>query len=131
MAPTLVQANAYFDTRLHAEAWDSASASDRNKAIATADREISALLRYHANASAPVPIYNEAVCEQALWLLRNTEGDLKLIRAIAQGVTSRRVGDAGETYNEQKALKTGGMDISPQAMLLLQPFLLRRTGGIR
>jgi len=36
----IATADAYFETRLHSEAWEQASTSDKAKALATAEREI-------------------------------------------------------------------------------------------
>ena len=45
---TLTEANAYFATRLHTDAWDAASDSNRNKALIEATRAID-LLNYNGD----------------------------------------------------------------------------------
>lgn len=116
-------AEAFFDERIFNDAWLNADDAKRKAALVTAETQIKTLtLR-----SPPASVYRTAVCLQALYLLEKTPHDRKRDRDVADGVTSRRVGDAGETYN--KEYSTGLID--PEALAVLKRYIRRRAGGIR
>jgi hypothetical protein len=129
MRVTLEQANAYFAERLHSAAWEQATDTERLRALATAGRQVGALDLAVGVDAPPIRVLREAICEQALWLLEHSGADRERARAIAGGVTSRRVGDAGESYSERKAGQHG--TLAPEASAILGPYLRRRSGGIR
>ena len=54
----IATADAYFETRLHSEAWEQASTSDKAKALATAEREIGTLQLHELT---PGAVRNEAI----------------------------------------------------------------------
>lgn len=78
MAVDLINANAYFETFvIDNTAWNSADEATKNRAIANASRMIE---RHYRKATIP----DEAVYEQALWLLKLSEAR----KHSEQGVTS-------------------------------------------
>lgn len=115
-------ANAYFAGRIFSDAWDNASTVNKTKALATAETQIKTL----SLNSPPAGVYREAICLQALHLLELSDSDRERSRAVTQGVTSRRVGDAGETYNKSHCSL-----IDPEALAVLKRYFRRRSGGIR
>ncbi|MEW6661962.1 MAG: hypothetical protein ACOY9Y_09745 [Bacillota bacterium] len=127
MAVTITQADAYFQNRLHAEPWESADPITKEKALATAEQDINMLPLAKGLHASPMVILRAAICEQALWLLGQTKSDRERMRAIEQGVTSRKVGDAGETYSE----RLNEHHISPKSRALLRFYINKTTGGIR
>jgi hypothetical protein len=131
MRITVEDAGEYFANRLHAEAWAQASMADKRRALTTAEAQVTALLA-SADNRPPSEHWRMAVCEQALWLLELTAGDLERACAMVQGVTSRRAGDAAETYNEQKATRhSGGLTFAPMVLAVLSRYVSRRTGALR
>ena len=124
MAINIWQANTYFDTRLHAEAWDSASNADKQKALTQAERDIATVQMVK---TPPFAIRLAAVCEQALFLLSRTTADLERMRVQQTGVKFRWVGDAREDYTGAYA------HVCSEAMQFIGPYIQtqRKFGGIR
>lgn len=126
----LAMANSYFLTRLHTEAWDQATPADREKALATAEKQVRTLrLREDVPASA----VNEAICEQALWLLGTSEYDRKRDMAMAKGIVGSSLGSAHE-YSELSVVKQkmAGVQICPEALSILGEYIVRyRVGELR
>lgn len=113
----LAGANSYFQTRLNSQAWENASTTDREKALATAERQLES---YKDRVDTARFYY--AVYEQALWLLQGDQrGELQ-----QAGVQSMSLGKLSETY------KLNGRDpaIAPQAWAYLRGPSLK-VGGLR
>lgn len=118
MAVDLATATTYMLTRLNTAAWDNASQTDREKALAMAERTL-ADYQYRVEAER----YNNALCEQALWLL---QGD---VRAELQqaGVTYAMIGGrTTEMYSSRR-----DPTIAPQAWALLRGPGGPKSGGVR
>ena len=125
---TLVEAEAYFSSRLHAESWSEASELDKERALETATRRIDSM-RFAGRKLDPnqenawprnvfdgiPPLVKHAVCEEALSLL-GAEEDRK-------GVVSVRIGDAGESYDAITVRQN--QKLSQSARALLEPFLAK------
>lgn len=85
--PSLTDAQQYFDTYvLHSEAWDEADDTMRIKALNQAERD---LYEYFADDfdAETNPLPDEAIYEQALWLLRIDEA----LQKAEMGVTNLTV----------------------------------------
>ena len=122
----IATADAYFETRLHSEAWEQASTSDKAKALATAEREIGTLQLHELT---PGAVRNEAICEQAVWLLAATDYQRKLESDLARGLVSRSVGSASEQYTPRAA---GRIPLAPLALALLDGWMQQyRMGDLR
>ncbi|MCW2279104.1 hypothetical protein [Heliophilum fasciatum] len=88
----LITANAYFTEHvLHNEEWFTADDPTRQRALNGAAKQLYRLFRGYAPDIKPLP--DEAVFEQALWLLRMDE----TIRKSQQGVKSVSVSGLGMT----------------------------------
>lgn len=120
----LQQATEYFAKRLNTSAWDDASRTDKQKALAQAGREIATV---QMSKKPPTSILTAAVCEQALFLLSKTPDDLERIRVQQTGVKFRWVGDAREDYSGVYSY------ICSEAMQVIGPYVQyqRKFGGIR
>lgn len=129
----LAGANQYFSQRLNSQAWDSASQIDREKALATAERQLNTL-RLRPDVDTKLKDY--AIYEQALFLLEMTPYDRERQRAQALGIIGGSVGDANE-YSSAEIVrrKMVGITISPEALSLLGEYFLGttriRAGGLR
>jgi len=137
---TLAEAEAYLDTRLHAESWRAATADDKTRALISAQRALSRIpYRWHKTTLAQVldfprisretddsfyyatdptvvpRLVKDAQCEEALALLVND------VRALAQsqGVTSQSAGDASESY----APRSQAGLLSAEAHRMLAPWI--------
>jgi len=85
--PSLTDAQQYFDTYvLHSEAWDEADDTMRTKALNQAERD---LYEYFADDfdAETNPLPDEAIYEQALWLLRIDDA----LQKAEMGVTNLTV----------------------------------------
>ena len=112
-----MEADTYFSARLHAEAWDNASESDKTKALTQAERQLEP---YKGRVDTTRFYY--AVYEQALWLLQGDQrGELQ-----QAGVQSMSISKLSESYS------LGGRDpaIAPQAWVYLRGPTLK-GGGLR
>ncbi len=120
---TVMQAQAYFSTRLHTNSWDNAFATEKEKALAQAERDISNLPLNNV----PAIRRSHAIYEQALFLLSLTPADLKRYKAHALGVSYRQIDRERENYEGTLQF------IAPQAQAMLQGYMTRhrRMGGIR
>lgn len=129
---TLEEANTYFESRLHAEAWTNASDADKQKALEMATRAIDRTPLKGVKASwdqaHQFPRYpdteipqavKDACCEEALAILER--GNSQRRRLQQEGVQSLSVGGLSETY---VAGARGGGLISQEAKELLRPWLL-------
>lgn len=129
---TLEEANTYFASRLHAEAWTAAADVDKQKALDMATRAINRTLvkgvktsydqtnQFPRYPDAEVPqAVKDACCEEALALLER--GNSQRRRLQQEGVQSLSVGGLSETY---VAGARGGGLISQEAKELLRPWLL-------
>jgi len=126
----IATADAYFETRLHSEAWEQASPTDRVKALATAERQIGTLA---LRDDVPAGAKSDAVCEQALWLLAATDYQRKRDADMARGIIGRGVGEAHE-YSALDVVRRrmGGIQICPEAQSLLGEWLMQyRMGELR
>lgn len=128
----LDQAEQYFSTRIHSEAWESASAETKAKALATAERQINTLkLRRDVDMVAK----QNAIYEQALFLLQLTPYDIERQKAQALGVIGGSIGNANE-YSSAEIVrsKMQGLTIAPEAQVLLAEYVsVQRSigGGLR
>lgn len=127
-------ADEYFAGRLHAESWDGADSSTKEKALRQATREID---RQHLNGRKATdtqelafPRYpdteipeavKEACCEEALALLER--GNSQRRKLQQEGVQSFTLGNMSETF----AVGAGKGLLSQEAKELLRPWLL---GGV-
>jgi hypothetical protein len=120
---TIAQAQAYFNTRLLTDKWDSATNNEKERALAQAGRDINSL----PLSNPTTEIRNNAICEQALFLLSLTAADMERYRAHAMGITYRQVEREREDYRGKLSF------IAPQALALLEGYITRhrRMGGIR
>ncbi|HHX28567.1 MAG TPA: hypothetical protein GX716_06080 [Firmicutes bacterium] len=129
---TTEEANTYFASRLHIEAWMRASTCDKGKALDMATRAIDRTPLKGVKASydqanqfprypdAEVPqAVKDACCEEALALLER--GNSQRRKLQQEGVASFSVGGLSETY---VAGARGGGLISQEAKELLRPWLL-------
>lgn len=128
---TVEEATTYFASRLHAEAWTSASAADKGKALSMATQAIdrqplkgsksdsAQTLGFPRYPDTEVPqAVKDATCEEALALLER--GDSQRRKLQAEGVTSMSIGGLSETY----AAGSGRGLLSQEARELLRPWLL-------
>jgi len=136
---SLDEANNYFNSRLHAEAWSNAIDADKEKALKQATRNIDTLAFRGTPATATQPLsfprvysilndgyimnatdddipseVKNATCEEALYLLQNSQRK----QLQDEGVTSITIGNLTENY--------GGLfkSISPLAYKWLEKFLV-------
>ncbi len=129
---TLEEANTYFESRLHAEAWTNASDTDKQKALEMATRAIDRTPLKGVKASwdqahqfprypdTEVPqAVKDACCEEALAILER--GNSQRRRLQQEGVQSFSVGGLTETY--WPGARGRGL-ISEEARELLRPWLL-------
>jgi len=134
---TLEEANEYLAGAFKADAWTEASEADREAALITASRQIDRQPLRGAKAAADQPLQfpragqvgvprevKAAVCEQAIFLLRQSEYDRKRELAIQQGVGSVTIGDASETIDPAVVrVRMTTTTICPAAQELLRPWL--------
>ena len=127
-------ANAYFSGRLHAEVWEQADESTKEKALQQATRAIDRqplrgrktnpeqelAFPRHPDTEIPKEV-QEACCEEALALLER--GNSQRRKLQQEGVQSFTLGNMSETY----APGAGRGLISQEAKELLRPWLL---GGV-
>lgn len=131
---TIEEANEYFDGRLHAESWEQADDSTKEKALQQATRTIDRQLlrgrKTNPEQELAFPRYpdteipkevQEACCEEALALLER--GNSQRRKLQQEGVQSFTLGNMSETY----APGAGRGLISQEAKELLRPWLL---GGV-
>lgn len=129
---TTEEANTYFASRLHAEAWTQASTCDKQKALDMATRAINRTPLKGVKASydqanqfprypdTEVPqAVKDACCEEALAILER--GNSQRRKLQQEGVASFSVGGLTETF---VASARGGGLISQEAKELLRPWLL-------
>ena len=120
------QAEAYFAARLYAEAWEQATPANKTKALATAERQIGTLQLHELT---PSNVRNDAICEQAIWLLAASDYHRKLESDLARGLVSRSVGSASEQYTPCAA---GRIPLAPMALALLDGWIQQyRIGELR
>lgn len=137
-------ATTYFEGRLGASAWSSASNGDKDIALVQATRHIDRYHRFHGakNSTAqalqfPRDVQEEAVsalpqcvkdacCEEALWVLQNpTRGGRSQRQQLqAEGVQSFGVGDLREEF-----ARTSRDGLCPEARDMLKDWI-SRTGSI-
>jgi hypothetical protein len=128
---SLAEANEYFSSRLHADAWAEVSDADKGKALAMATREIDrqplAGRKTTDNQALAFPRYpdsevpeavKEACCEIALALLER--GNSQRRKLQQEGVQSFSLGNMSESY----AAGAGKGLLSQEAKELLKPWLL-------
>lgn len=136
---SLEEANNYFSSRLHSEAWSNATDADKEKALKQATRNIDTLpfrgMPLSNNQVLAFPrkyfVYNNgnltlvadkdipkevkyATCEEALYLLQNSQRK----QLQEEGVTSISIGNLTENYSG--TVKT----ISPNAYKLLSKYII-------
>lgn len=94
-------AEAYFENRLHADAWTSASDSDKAKALTWADTIIQNGFQWEQGAYTDtewaVPV-QYAVCEEALWLLKIDPSEYPVI--LTKGLLSGNAGAVSGTFSK-------------------------------
>jgi hypothetical protein len=114
-------ADQYFSSRIHSEAWISASEADKTKALATAERQITTL-RLRSDIDGQTKNY--AIYEQALFLLSLNNYDRERQRVHALGVIGGSVGEANE-YSSAEIVrrKMDGITICPEARSFLAEYL--------
>jgi len=127
-------ANEYFAGRLHAEVWEQADESTKEKALRQATRaidrqplrgrktETGQALAFPRYPDTEIPeVVKEACCEEALALLER--GNSQRRKLQQEGVQSFSLGNMSETY----AAGAGKGLLSQEAKELLRPWLL---GGV-
>ena len=128
---TIEEANEYFSGRLHAESWEQADDSTKEKALQQATRAIDRQLlrgrKTNPEQGLAFPRYpdteipeavKEACCEEALALLER--GNSQRRKLQQEGVQSFTLGNMSETY----APGGGRGLLSQEAKELLRPWLL-------
>ena len=128
---TLEEANTYFASRLHAEAWTAAADVDKQKALKQATRAIDRQLligrKTNPEQELAFPRYpdtevpeavKEACCEEALAILES--GNSQRRKLQQEGVQSFSLGNMSETF----AAGAGKGLLSQEAKELLRPWLL-------
>lgn len=120
---TEAQANTYFATRFGAAAYWVDDASDNIKALTFANNQLAALYDLDTTNEE----HRNAVCEQALFLLRNPGGADRRDDLVAWGVT--QAGHVGEQYSPSR----DGMGICSYARRVLADVLLSKAakGGLQ
>ena len=124
-------ANEYFAGRLHAEVWEQADESAKEKALRQATRAIDRQplrgrktnpeqeLAFPRYPDTEIPeVVKEACCEEALALLER--GNSQRRKLQQEGVQSFSLGNMSETY----AAGAGKGLLSQEAKELLQPWLI-------
>ena len=112
MLVTVETADAYMATRYGAASYWT-ELTDKAAALATAERQLAAAYSLPTTAGSLTDLQLWAICEQALFLLRDPDIDARL-DLQAQGV--KRSDLDGETYAEGAAM---GFPIAPAAAILL------------
>lgn len=108
MSVTLEQANTYFATHLDADYWAALTEAKRTAALTMAEKHIAAV-----TGSRECP---EAVCEQAVWLIRNHDN-----QAAGRVVTGQSLDGMGSQSFEILGSRTGRYaGIAPAAELLVK-----------
>lgn len=142
MADTYVTASevdAYASERLNSRAWDTASASNRTKAILQATRTINRLnfsgertgedqeLEFPRNGDEDIPQdIKNACCEVVIALLGGADTER---RAEQQKVTSRRYASVGTSYDPRIVSEHAAAGIpSYEAWMFLRPYLADPSG---
>jgi hypothetical protein len=133
----LEDANEYFSSRLHADAWAEASDADKEKALAMATKAIdrqplsgrktvsSQPLAFPRYPDTEVPeAVKEACCEIALALLERGNSERRKLQQ--EGVQSFTLGNMSEAY----APGAGRGLLSQEAKELLRPWLLKAVNII-
>ena len=128
---SLVEANEYFSSRLHADAWAEASDADKEKALQQATKAIDRLplkgrktdpshpLAFPRYPDTVIPTtVKEACCEEALALLER--GNSQRRKLQQEGVQSFTLGNMSETY----APGAGRGLLSQEAKELLRPWMI-------
>ena len=128
---SLVEANEYFSSRLHADAWAEASDADKEKALAMAakaiDRQPLIGRKTETGQALAFPRYpdtevleavKEACCEEALAILES--GNSQRRKLQQEGVQSFTLGNMSETY----APGAGRGLLSQEAKELLRPWMI-------
>ncbi len=127
----LEEANEYFNSRLHADAWAEASDADKEKALQQATKAIDRqplkgkktdagqILAFPRHPDEEIPeAVKEACCEEALALLER--GNSQRRKLQQEGVQSFALGNMSETY----VAGAGRGLLSQEAKELLRPWLL-------
>ena len=127
----LEEANEYFNSRLHADAWAEASDADKEKALQQATKAIDRqplkgkktdagqILAFPRYPDEEIPeAVKEACCEEALALLER--GNSQRRKLQQEGVQSFALGNMSETY----VAGAGRGLLSQEAKELLRPWLL-------
>ena len=128
---SLAEANEYFSSRLHADAWAEASDADKEKALAMAakaidrqplrgrksDREQTLAFPRYPDTEVPEAV-KEACCEEALAMLER--GNSQRRKLQQEGVQSFALGNMSETY----VAGAGRGLLSQEAKELLRLWLL-------
>lgn len=134
---TVQEADEYLAVAYRPDAWTEASEADREAALIEATRQIDRQPLRGARAAADQPLafprvgqaevpeaVKQAVCEQALFLLRQSDYDRRRELAIQQGVGSVTIGDASETIDPAVVrVRMTTTTICPAAQELLRPWL--------
>jgi len=136
-------ADTYFGDRYGADQWRAATEVHKAQALATATRHIDMqrlrgrktddsqplafpravywLGAWNADTEVPEAV-KAAACEEALAILSQ---DTQRAARQREGLTSVSIGDASESYSAEALARTqSGELLSPQAKLLLRPWLL-------
>lgn len=100
---TLDQANEYFDTYvLHSEPWDETDDKRKQKALNNAEVILYRYFDYYNIDDNTKQIPYQAVCEQALWLLRQEEAVLRaemgIIQVSVKGISILTDGKGAKDY---------------------------------
>ena len=127
----LAEANEYFSSRLHADAWAEVSNADKEKALAMATKaidrqplrgrktETGQALAFPRYPDTEIPeVVKEACCEEALAILERGNSQRKKLQQ--EGVQSFSIGNLSETF----AAGAGKGLLSQEAKELLRPWLI-------
>ncbi len=102
LSVSLESAEGYFAKRLHAGLWDSASETDKQKALSWSASVIRNAYVWNSEACTEEG-WNEAVhyavCEEALWLLKVDPTDYPAV--LTKGLVSGSVGSVSGTFSKE------------------------------
>lgn len=112
------EADIYLSASLEGNAWNHAEQHDRQRALTSAERQLSVALR---GIRVPEDMMKNAVFEQASYLL---DADMQsAARTRQKGIQSVSIGHASESYRDIIPTERNGIVLSPIAYSILQPYL--------
>lgn len=117
------EADTYFTKRLNSKAWRDAGEADQGAALAQAEREINTLT---FTQDPDGQSKDNAIYEQALFLLQMSSYDHERQRMQALGIIGGSVGKANE-YSSAEIIrqKMSGVFICPSALSFLNNYIIK------